>query len=271
MFHHVVAHASTWPFPIPQELNLSLCFTLDPRAAFKDWQGWQENDLFIAAPEFLTPRAHIDDLCGDPPTPRDDARDRRRRTLKTGAGAAVLRDEAQNIVRQEYDGTDPAIFAYLNAWAYQEPPDSKNRFFDVATYWIKPFPEYQALAAGEAAPAPPRPDWHGEDWLAELPGRAAGVFDLAALLIRAGQSASAQAAPGTLGRDRVIAALRDRASTGLRPEPGGGSLAAAAVRSRRNPPCRVDCFALAERAGGCQPQGRCARLSSLTVHGGPSL
>lgn len=223
LFPHLLAYASTWPFPVPQVLNLALSFRLDASAVFSGWDAWGADDRLIAAPEFLASAADLDST----------------RAPKAGVDAVKFVDPTNEIARWDYDDVNggPPLCAYANAWKYKPPPEvTAKRYFDLASYWIKPSPDF-APGAQQAGSRP------GEDWLAELPARASDAFDAAKLILDGWRDWAERPRqvgnpppPNDQDRDRLataaVAALRDRASVGLRPEPGGLGLASSILDPR---------------------------------------
>jgi hypothetical protein len=198
----VVAHASTWPAPVPSNLNLSFHVTIPRTSLTADITR-----LFIA-PEF-TAGGVAYALSGVPnPGP-------------------VLHPSNIVLCNWAYTLTggpapkpgDPAYAAFEPEFMLQPLPSpaqvqNHGRFFDFNTYWVavkdaaSPSPEAQA----------------SEDWRSSLESNAADAFDLVQrilVVLRANPSLLNNSSAFPTVFAGIVAALRDNADFGLRCAPDG--------------------------------------------------
>jgi hypothetical protein len=186
-----MSYLSTWPSPMPQTLNLSLCFTVQLAGLTES-----ADNFVFAAPVFQR---------------------------RPGAGApadepdnAKMTFEATGLSSWEYktNAGQPLYIAYGPALPFVAPPDQKYiRMSDLLINW----------PANEASS-------YGENWAQTLAGRAATAFDLPQRLADAlrqnlGDAAFLAAYKEAEYRKAFIGALRDQAGVGLVRGPSGQRLA----------------------------------------------
>jgi len=197
----VLAHASTWPAPVPPALNLSFHFTIP-----SDQLNAPAQRLF-AAPEFT-----VDGVTY---------------TLQNLPAAAASGHSAFAWTYATAGGPapqpgDPVYQAFQQEYVLQPLPSAAavanpGPFFDFNTYWIAPAPG--ANPAPEAVAS--------EDWRSNLESKATDAFDLVQrvlVVLRTDQTNATTLLDGvdpTIVWKALVAALRDNADFGLRYAPDG--------------------------------------------------
>jgi hypothetical protein len=195
-WHSLLAHASTYPAPVPQALNLALHFSIANLPA--------TGNLFVAP--------ILDVGGGDPKNPV---------TIEQAPAAPAAGKPAITIVPAAAAGqigfakwkyVDPPagqlpMVGYVNPIDVTEQP-AKGSFIDFTNLWIKGVEQT-------------------ENWLPQLESRVAEAFDLARAILDFAKSASL---PLTAIRDSFFAALHDRANAGLFFAPDGSCLASYLIK-----------------------------------------
>lgn len=199
---NLLGYISTLPAPVPQRLNLSLCFKL-PADVLKD------GDTIFAVPEFkggtLGQAAPV----------------------STGPDGTQLRPTVE-VFGWNYttDQTGLQVKAYTVPWLVKAEESSNFSFIDFNSYWIK-----REIESGQQA-------WYGTDWTVRLESKIAGAFDLAQRMIDAFRKnletfkQPAQTDEQTYQksvliffRQSVVAAVRDLAGVGIQPGADGADVA----------------------------------------------
>jgi len=196
----VLAHASTWPAPVPANLNLSFHVTIAGGAVLNGKR------LFIA-PEFIANNVSYA-LQGLPAPPGAGLS---AYTWSYGAGMAAFQPEyVVQALPADTDVKKPGSFFNFNTW-WIATEDGKN-----------------------STPASPNPESNAsDDWRFTLESKAAEAFDLVqrVLVVLRQDQANASLTPpkptlldgADLGKGwaGLVAALRDNADDGLRYAPDG--------------------------------------------------
>ena len=180
-WHASILQLSTYPFPIPQRLNLSFVVKV-PKDQITDPD----------APLFLAPIIPDSTFFTATTTP-------------TGALLATG-DNARNVFRWNYDNgtqTQLEVAAYLVPARVNEPPLASETLIDLSTGWIRNAAHFE------------------DEWRAYLERRAGEVFDLADRLIDYVRDHVADLRTEhralTFLEDVIVCVTRDLAGTGLLP------------------------------------------------------
>jgi len=190
-WHASIMQLSTYPFPIPQKLNLSFIVKVPKSKIAND----KNAELFLA------PIINADTL-GHFTTD----------TRPSGTGT-VTKVDNRGIYNWQYDqlaGSGLSVFAYVKPVVVEDAAPAPTTYIDLATGWVKS----------------PGNDLFEEDWRARLEQKMGEAFDISELLLDYLRDNIPALTPQTMPffQRLVISSLRDITGTGLVPSLSGNTL-----------------------------------------------